>query len=96
MATTWHTIIWTDTTGRPRLDKVRGKSDTDARVKLAQLDPEFAKIDRRSVSPATCDECRANEARGIGPSHRGSGCCRMRTSIASGGTRAHCSCSACW
>jgi hypothetical protein len=44
----------------------------------------------------TCPGCDAvKRAGGFGPSHNGSARCRSG-SIASGGSRAHCSCSVCW
>jgi hypothetical protein len=43
-----------------------------------------------------CEKCRANIVHGGGPSHYGSSMCRMRTSIASGGNRSHCTCRACF
>lgn len=42
----------------------------------------------------TCEKCRRFNKFG-GPSHDGSAACQSG-SIASGGTRAHCSCEACW
>lgn len=43
-----------------------------------------------------CRDCRSNLIHGFGPSHNGSSYCRMRTSLASGGHRSHCTCRACF
>ena len=43
-----------------------------------------------------CKQCRAGLIDSFGPSHNGSSMCRMRTSIASGGNRSHCTCRACF
>jgi hypothetical protein len=42
-----------------------------------------------------CEQCMDNKLYGMGPSHDGSKRCESG-SIASGGTRAHCSCSTCF
>ena len=42
-----------------------------------------------------CGTCAAYKG-AFGPSHKGSGMCRMGTSIAAGGTVAHCTCNACF
>ena len=49
-----------------------------------------------AVAEAACVTCRAIAISGMGPSHNGSRLCRMRTSIASGGDRSHCTCAACF
>lgn len=46
-------------------------------------------------APADCPDCERFRALGTGPSHNGRPGCRCG-SIASGGTKAHCSCSTCW
>jgi hypothetical protein len=49
---------------------------------------------RKEAERAVCPECIANKGK-MHPSHHGSSMCESG-SIASGGTRAHCSCNACF
>lgn len=48
-----------------------------------------------ATKPEPCPECERYRGYGWGPSHRGSSLCTSG-SLASGGTRAHCSCRACF
>ena len=54
-----------------------------------------AAVEVQVIGKADCGTCRAVKEEHFGPSHNGSLRCESG-SIASGGTRAHCTCSTCF
>lgn len=73
---------------------VEGDTPKD-RVAFISIDaPRAVKILRGEL--IDCDECAHWNTLGQGPSHDGSRLCRMKTSIAAGGTVSHCTCAACF
>ena len=71
--------------------------DENARWWDMDINPFLEDTDKHTrFEEQECGKCRANIVHGGGPSHYGSSMCRMRTSIASGGNRSHCTCRACF
>jgi hypothetical protein len=71
--------------------------DGDARWWDMDINPFLEGTDKHTrFEEQECEKCRANIIDPRSPSHDGSSLCRMRTSIASGGNRSHCTCRACF